>query len=81
MNGSFDTEMVSSIEIGERVGDDINDQAALEEDKHSDNEEQEQDTNLLDYSYGLDEMDILNMMNMMKTIMKTILMHWIVVIM
>jgi len=81
MHGSFDSEMVNSIEIAERVVDDINDQAALEEDEHSDDEEQEQDTNLLDYSYGLDEMDILNMMNMMKTIMKTILMHWIVVIM
>jgi len=57
MNGNLDTEMVNSIEIAERV-DDINDQAALEEDEHSDDEEQEQDTHLLDYSYGLDEMDI-----------------------
>ena len=58
MNGSFDTGMVNSIEIAERVVDDINDQAALEEDEHSDDEEQEQDTHLPDYSYGLDEMDI-----------------------
>jgi len=62
MNGSFDTGMVNSIEIAERVVDDINDQAALDEDERSDNkehkQEHKQDNNLLDYSYGLDEMDI-----------------------
>ena len=58
MHGSFNSEMVNSIEIAERMVDDINDQAALEEDEHSDDEEQEQDTNLPNYSYGLDEMDI-----------------------
>jgi len=60
MNGSFDTGMVNSIEIAERVVDDINDQAAVEEDDHSDhdNEEHKQDKDVPDYSYGLDEMDI-----------------------
>jgi len=55
MNGSFDTGMVNSIKISERVVDDIDDQAAVEEDDRSDHDNERHGP---DYSYGLDEMDI-----------------------
>jgi len=55
MNGNLDTETVYSIKIAERVND-MNDQPVVEEDNDSDDEEK--DTHLKDYSYGLNEMDI-----------------------